>query len=283
MNTIPLDNLNHEDYTASQIRLQRQQLHGGSRHSHYAASTASYYSSSNSLTAASEMQQGYYSSSQAPDDHYDSSDYRVRGEGEREREREKEGGRGRESFIFVLSQDDYDSDYSHGYSQRYLGRRYLPSLSGLSGEMSVVSHMTKFVGLMGGLPWFPLEYTFSFFCRRYNCSNIYWQLCFEFSIIQFLILLFSCLPVSHNSTHPFPLIISKNFFPIIHSFVSCCFFCTQSCPNFIVLSVINFKMVNLLSLGLNGFVLLCLLVTLDMGTLVLLMRNAHAHTTIVVN
>ena len=78
--------------------------------------------------------------------------------------------------------------------------------------MSVVSHMTKFVGHMGGLPWFPLEYTFSFFCRRYNCSNIYWQLCFEFSIIQFLILLFSCLPVSHNSTHPFPLIISKTFF-----------------------------------------------------------------------
>ena len=82
MNTIPLDNLNHGDYTASQIRLHRQQRHGGvlSRHSQYAASTASYYSSSNSLTAASEIQQGYYSSSQAPDDHYDSSDYRVRRE-----------------------------------------------------------------------------------------------------------------------------------------------------------------------------------------------------------
>lgn len=97
MNTVPLDNLNHGDFTASQIRLQRQQLHGGalSRHSQYAASTASYYSSSNSLTAASEMQQGYYSSSQAPDDHYDSSDYRVR-EGERGREKEREGGGGRE-------------------------------------------------------------------------------------------------------------------------------------------------------------------------------------------
>ena len=82
MNTMPLDNLNHGDYTASQIRLHRQQLRGGdlsSRHTEYAASTASYYSSSNSLTAASEMQQGYCSSSQAPDDHYDSSDYRVSG------------------------------------------------------------------------------------------------------------------------------------------------------------------------------------------------------------
>lgn len=96
MNSIPLDNLNHGDYTASQIRLHRQQLHGGvsSRHSQYAASTVSYYSSSNSLTAASEMQQGYYSSSQAPDDHYDSSDYRVSSErggggggGEKERGR----------------------------------------------------------------------------------------------------------------------------------------------------------------------------------------------------
>ena len=80
MNTIPLDNLNHGDYTASQIRLHRQHLHGSDlsfRHTDYAASTASYYSSSNSLTAASEMQQGYCSSSQAPDDHYDSSDYRV--------------------------------------------------------------------------------------------------------------------------------------------------------------------------------------------------------------
>ena len=46
------------------------------------------------------------------------------------------------NFIFVYLQDDYDSDYSHGYSQHYLNRRYLPSLSALSGEMSVVSHMT---------------------------------------------------------------------------------------------------------------------------------------------
>lgn len=137
MSSIPLDNLNHGDYTASQIRLHRQQLHRGisSRHSQYAASTASYYSSSNSLTAASEMQQGYYSSSQAPDDHYDSSDYRVSSESRR--------GEERESFIFCSLQDDYDSDYSHGYSQRYLNRRYLPPLSGLSGEMSVVSFSTS--------------------------------------------------------------------------------------------------------------------------------------------
>ncbi len=170
MNTIPLDNLNHCDYTASQIRLQRQQLHGGalSRHSQYAASSASYYSSSNSLTAASEIQQGYYSSSQAPDDHYDSSDYRVsrgrerrRREGvkEGERERKSEGGRQRENgFYFCLLQDDCDSDYSHGYSQHYLNRRYLPSLSGLSGEMSVVSHMTisHDMGHTGHLPRFKV-------------------------------------------------------------------------------------------------------------------------------
>ena len=81
MTAVPLDNLNHTEFTASQIRIHRKQLHGAdvsSHHTDYAASTASYYSSSNSLTAASEMQQGYYSSSQAPDDHYDSSDYRVR-------------------------------------------------------------------------------------------------------------------------------------------------------------------------------------------------------------
>lgn len=80
MTTVPLDNLNHGEYTASQIRLHRQQLHGAdvsSRRTEYTASTASYYSSNNSLTAASEMQQDCYSSSQAPDDHYDSSDYRV--------------------------------------------------------------------------------------------------------------------------------------------------------------------------------------------------------------
>lgn len=78
MTAVPLDNLNHEEFTASQIHHLRQQLRGtdiSSHHTEYAASTASYYSSSNSLTAASEMQQGYYSSSQAPDD---SSDYRVR-------------------------------------------------------------------------------------------------------------------------------------------------------------------------------------------------------------
>ena len=81
MNPVPLDNLNHNEFTASQIRLQRQHLYGGeplsSRHTDYAASTASYYSSSNSLTGASEMHHGYLSGSQAHDDHYDSSDYRV--------------------------------------------------------------------------------------------------------------------------------------------------------------------------------------------------------------
>lgn len=81
MSAVPLDNLNHNEFTASQIRLHRQQLHGGeplsSRHTDYAASTASYYGSNNSLTAASEMHHGYLSGSQAQDDHYDSSDYRV--------------------------------------------------------------------------------------------------------------------------------------------------------------------------------------------------------------
>lgn len=79
MNSVPLDNLNHRDHTASQIRLYRQQNHGNvsSRHTEYEASTASYYGSNNSLTAGSEIQHGYCSSSQAPDDHYDSSDYRV--------------------------------------------------------------------------------------------------------------------------------------------------------------------------------------------------------------
>ena len=41
-------------------------------------------------------------------------------------------------FCNFFLQDDYDSDCSHAYSQRYLNRHHFPRFSEMPGEMSVV-------------------------------------------------------------------------------------------------------------------------------------------------